>query len=89
VLLNPLTFGGLLRLRVEEADNAVGIANGRDLRIGDHDRDIGVTHSESCSTFNARRAIADHPVEFLPQLTDHASNAFVGQRVLISGLRGG
>src|SRR5215204_659697 len=72
VLFDPFAIRGLFGLGIEQTDNAVRIANRRHLGIGDYDRDIGVTHSESCSAFNTRRAIAYHPIKFLPQLTCEA-----------------
>jgi len=33
-------------------------------------------------------AVADHPVKSGAQIEDHAGDAFLGQRVLVAGLRG-
>ena len=48
-----------------------------------------MAHGERGSPLDAGRAVANHPIEFRAQLPDHARHPFLGQRILVAGLRGG
>src|SRR6478736_1434358 len=89
VLLHWLAAFRFVRGRVEQADNAIGIADRRHLRIGDHHGEVGVPHGERRSPLDAGRAVADDPIERRPQLADHALDAVIRERVLVARLRGG
>ncbi len=47
-----------------------------------------MAHGQRRTTFNAGRAVADHPVEMFLQLVDHPFDTFRRQIVLVARLRG-
>jgi hypothetical protein len=47
----------------------------------------GNPHGESGPTLDAGGAVADHPVENRAKFRSHAADPFLGQRVLVAGLR--
>jgi hypothetical protein len=51
-------------------------------------RGVGKAHRECGAALDAGRAVADHPVELVPQLGDDAADPVLGERVLVAGLRG-
>ena len=69
------------------ADDAVGVADGRNLRVGDDDGHIDESHGEGGAALDAGRAVADDPVELCAQLFDDARDAVFGEGVLVAGLR--
>src|SRR6516162_8236233 len=75
-------------LGIDEADHAIGVADRGDLRIGDDDGFVGKAHGERGTTFDARGAVADYPVECHAQLGDRAGDAIFGERILVTRLRG-
>src|SRR5215475_10781947 len=87
MLIDALTFFCLLCLGIEQPDYTVGIAHRRHFWIGDNDGYVGEAHGERCAAFNSCRAIADDPIEFPAQLLDYARHAFLGQSILVPGLR--
>src|SRR5207248_10893839 len=87
VLVDALAPLRLLGLRIEHADDAVGIAYRRDFRIGDDDGGIGMSHRQDCTALDAGGTVADHPVESLLELADDAPHPFLGEGVLVAGLR--
>src|SRR5262249_23327346 len=68
VLVEAFALLGLRGLRIEKADDAIGIAHRRDFRIDDYDGDIGMAHGECRAPLDAGRTVTDHPVEFFAQL---------------------
>src|SRR5262249_40182705 len=44
-------------------------------------------HGEHRSAFDARRTVADYPIELLAQLRDNIGNAVGGECFLVAGLR--
>src|SRR5262249_60950026 len=78
---------GFLGLSVEQTDDAVGIAYRGNLRVGHDDSGFGMPHGEHRSAFDARRTVADYPIELLAQLCDNLGDAVGGEWVLVAGLR--
>ena len=88
MLVYALAAFGPRGLGIEKADDAVGVADGRDFRIGHHDRLVGEAHREQRAALDARRTVAKHPIEAVPQLADDSLDALVSESVLVAGLRG-
>ena len=89
VCLDALALLSPLGLGIEKADDAIGIAHGGYFRINNDRGRIGKPHGERCTTLDAGRTVADHPIEPLPHLVDDTGNAAFGQSILASGLRVG
>ncbi len=64
------------------------VAHGGDFGIGHHQRLVRESHSQHRAAFDARRAVANHPVEALPQVADDPLDALLREGVLVAGLRG-
>ena len=77
------------RLRREHAEDAVGIADARDLGVGHDQRLVGEVHRQQCARLDAGRRIADDILEVhLGQVGEDLLDAVLGQRILVARLRG-
>ena len=87
MLFDPLAFLGLDGFRIEHADDAIGVAHRGYFGIGDDDGFVGKAHRKRCAALDARRAVAQHPVEPRSQFGDDLADALVGECILVAGLR--
>ena len=86
MLLHPFALLRLLRLGVEQPDDAVGIAHRGHLWIGDNDRRIGKSHCKRCTSLYSSGAITKDPIELGAHFFDDACDARLGKGVLVAGL---
>ena len=75
---------------MQNAQDAVGVADAGYFRIGGNDGFVGKVECHQCALFDTGRGVADDEFEahfFAGQLFHHVVYAFAGQRVFIAGLR--
>ena len=63
------------------------VAHRGDFGVGDDHGLVGIAHRQRGTALDARRTVAEHPVEPGSEVLDDALDAFIGQRVLVPGLR--
>ena len=82
---------GFARFALQNAQDAVGVAHGRNFGVGGDDCFIGKIQRHQRARFNARGRIAHHKfkVQITNQFFEHFAHALFGERVFIAGLRGG
>ena len=79
------------RFALQNAQNAVGVAHGRNFGVGGDDCFIGKIQRHQRARFNASGRIAHHKfkVQIGHQFFQHFAYALFGERVFIAGLRSG
>src|SRR5690606_11123804 len=90
VFLHPYAVFGAASLGGQQAEDAVGVAQGGHFRVDHHDRLVGEVHSQERALLDARGRVEYDVVEaVVGQFLEHLLDALGGQRVLVAGLRRG
>ena len=85
--LCALVFGAF-GLACQKAQNPVAVAHGRHFGVGHHNGFVGKIHRQLCAAFDPCGAVANDVIELLFQLVQNLLDTFLGQGVLVAGLRG-
>ncbi|MNI56904.1 hypothetical protein D3C73_1119330 [compost metagenome] len=76
-------------LRIEQADDAVRVAYRGHFRVHHHHCAVGEVHRQEGTLLDAGRGVADDVLEAVGgQVLQDLAHAFLGQRILVAGLRG-
>jgi hypothetical protein len=77
----------LFSFGVEQADDAVGIADGRDLWIGHYYRGIRKPHCEGRAPLDPGRTVANDPIEFVAHFLDDTCHPNFSEGIFVPSLR--
>ncbi len=79
---------GSSRLGRQDAQNAIRVAHGRHLGVGDHQGVVGEVRRHQRARFDTGGGIADNVLELhLGEIVQYLFDAFLGEGVFVAGLR--